>query len=191
MKQEILEIAANQMKAGGYEALSFRKISEDLSISKANVHHHFKNKESLALEATKEYTEANFKNFEMMAKQFHGDLLGFVTATEAFFWTGSKEAGHCGICVCDQVMRDTNSPESLRKMAEEHFQLFSNLVFEVVQSAIENKQLKEGLEVETVAMQTAMMMTGMRNMAQNMHSVEEAEKVLGGQLARWVKSISN
>ena len=39
MKDEILKLAQQQMKEGGYENLNFAKIAEDLSTTRANLHH--------------------------------------------------------------------------------------------------------------------------------------------------------
>jgi hypothetical protein len=41
MKKKIVDLAIGQMKAGGYENLSFAQIASELSTNRANVHHHY------------------------------------------------------------------------------------------------------------------------------------------------------
>ena len=45
MRAEILKIAEDQMKAGGYEQLNFAVIANDLKTTRANLHYHFKNRD--------------------------------------------------------------------------------------------------------------------------------------------------
>jgi AcrR family transcriptional regulator len=66
-RDKILDTASRLIRAGGYEALNFGTIAEELGITRANIHHHFKNKENLALQAVNRYSaglEERFAGFK-------------------------------------------------------------------------------------------------------------------------------
>ena len=66
VRDEIINLAVDQLKAGGYKALNFAVIAEQLDTTRANLHHHFKNKEGLGIEATKAYRSGNFARYAAM-----------------------------------------------------------------------------------------------------------------------------
>ncbi len=101
------------MKNGGFDALSFRKIAEELSISKANVHHHFRTKEVLAIEVTNHYAGLNINQFSDLAEQYAPDYVAFLEAIEVMFWDESQRINSCKLCVCSQITRQANVPETL------------------------------------------------------------------------------
>ena len=189
MKTEILALAMNQMVDGGYDSLNFRNIAEQLNISKANIHHHFVNKETLALEVVHTYTTEMLKNMQHLANAFETDLPGFLDAAETFFWSKCHESGHCSICVCEQVTRVSDAPEAMKKMSEDFSKQFNQLINQVVSGTAAAGKLKPELIPDEVTTQTNMMMSGMGNMARMYPSVAEAEAALHGTLQSWVKTL--
>lgn len=60
----ILDAAEYRMRRGGYNAVSFRHLAEDLGIRSASVHHHFARKEALAVALVTRYCERFFAALE-------------------------------------------------------------------------------------------------------------------------------
>lgn len=60
-KQELLHVAQNKVREGGYNNFSFRELAKEIGIKSASVHYHFPTKEDLAAQLAKHYTD-NFIN---------------------------------------------------------------------------------------------------------------------------------
>ena len=189
MKTEILELATKQMRDGGFDTLSFRGIAEQLGVSKANIHHHFKNKETLALEVMESYSNEMLKGLQHMAQECQSDLAGFIDAIETFFWTLSRESGHCSVCVCEQVSRVSDSPDSMKEMSQEFSREFHAVVLGVVERSAADGRLRANLDPEQVANQIMMMMSGLCAMARSKPTVADAERTLGGTLQSWAQTL--
>ena len=76
MRESILKIAEEQMMAGGYGTLSFGEIAKELSTTRANLHYHFKNKETLAVEVTTKFIKDQESNLFNLATHFKDDFGG-------------------------------------------------------------------------------------------------------------------
>lgn len=189
MKAEILELATKQMRDGGYDALSFRAIAEQLHVSKANIHHHYVNKETLALEVIEAYTTEMLAGMQQLADQFDGDLIGFMEAVEGFFWSVCRESGHCSVCVCEQVSRVSDVPDAMKEMSQDFSGRFYELIRGVVDKAFDKGLLRSDANPESVAKQIIMMMSGLGAMARTKTCVSEAENSLGGTVQSWIKTL--
>lgn len=189
MKAEILALATKQMREGGYDTLNFRGIAEQLHISKANIHHHFVNKETLAVEVIHSYTTVMLEGMQQLAQKFDWDLDGFMHELEGFFWSVCRESGHCSVCVCEQVARVSDVPAAMKEMSETFSVQFFELVRGVVEKSSEKGQLRSDLDTDQVTQQIIMMMSGLGSMARMKPSVSEAEKALAGTLQSWIKTL--
>jgi TetR/AcrR family transcriptional regulator, transcriptional repressor for nem operon len=188
-KEQILEIAERQMKLGGYESLSFRVIAEELGISKANVHHHFKTKAALAKEVSNHYAKIHLTEIEALAQSYSPDYVAFIGALEEMFWRHSKEADNCGVCVFAQITREASAPRDLLDFAQKHFEQILGIFLSYAQLAMDAGKIRSDLTADIVAIQTGVMMNGMMAMAQGMPSVEAAHQLLKGQATIWAKSL--
>jgi TetR/AcrR family transcriptional repressor of nem operon len=186
MRTEILEIAENQMKAGGYDQLSFAQIAKELSTTRANLHYHFKNKESLAIEVTKRFMADQEADIVKLAAQFHGDFPSFLSGMENMLWSHHKEYGRIGACVCAQIMRQPGAPASLVDLSEKHFELFTKTLFEQVSVSIENGTLRKDLNPMLIAREAGCMMAGLAQMAVMTECKDH--KNLKGTLKAWIKN---
>ena len=117
MRDEILKTAQAQMSLGGYGNLNFASIAEALGTTRANVHHHFKNKEGLALEVTRQYTMGVLEMAKGMAEDNPGDFKGLIGALEKHIVDSIRESGKESACICGQLIKEHDIPESLREMA--------------------------------------------------------------------------
>ena len=77
MKERILDKASEQLLAGSYAKLNFARIAEDLDITRANVHYHFKNKENLAIEVFTRHKALTLSQYQQLRERFAGDFVGF------------------------------------------------------------------------------------------------------------------
>ena len=121
MRDLILKEAVKQLKIGGYENLSFTTISGILDTSRANLHHHFSNKEGLAIAATQSYINNNMARLNEISLRHTGDFLGFVVEIEHMFIELIRSNGAKGMCICSQLVREEGLPEELVVLSKRHF----------------------------------------------------------------------
>lgn len=187
MREKILNIAISQLKQGGYEHLNFAAIANELDTTRANLHYHFKNKETLALAATEEYTELHNTQFAELGNAYKGDFFGFAIAMEEQFWNEAFECGDSNSCICSQLIREFGTPDALNELAQKHFGAMHGLIGGMVQSAVESGQLDKDTDVEKVGMQLGTMMVGLMAMCKFFPTIELAKENLGGLAASWIK----
>ena len=60
-KEELLHVAEDKVRKGGYDNFSFREIANEIGIKSASVHYHFPTKADLGAELAHQYTEAFLK----------------------------------------------------------------------------------------------------------------------------------
>ena len=186
-KEKIFAIAEIQMKNGGYDALSFRKIAEELKITKGNVHHHFHTKEELAIAVANYYTQVYFSRISGFWKLHSPDYVAFLKAIEDMFWEEVEKMNSCKVCVVSQVARQDNVPQRLLDVARNHYQQFHANFRKFGQISIDAGMIRDGLDAETLAVQTMMLVNGMTAAAQRFSSPEEARQVLQNQFSNLAK----
>jgi AcrR family transcriptional regulator len=187
MRDKILELAQEQMKCGGYNQLNFANIAKELGTTRANLHYHFKNKESLAIEVTKRFMADQEADFAKAAAQFPGNFPKLLEAMEEDLWNHHKCHGRVGSCVCAQIIRHPDAPDSLLELAEGHFDKFRVVALEQVKHSIESGVLRDDIDAESVAAEACCMMIGLSEMAL-MIPPDHHKKVLSGTLKRWVSN---
>lgn len=57
-KEELLKVAENKVRAGGYSNFSFRELANEVGIKNSSVHYHFPTKADLGAELAHQYTDA-------------------------------------------------------------------------------------------------------------------------------------
>ncbi len=189
MRSDILNIAKKQMKLGGYENLSFAKIAEELSTTRANLHYHFKNKETLALETTKLYADEHLETFKNISSESRGDFYGFIRAIEGEFWRDAFDAGDCGVCVCTQLIREFDPPQSIKGFSQQHFFDIQEIFIKHIITAIESGQLKKDIDPQILGAQCGAFMMGMMSMSSVFPTVQEAKANLEGIVENWLEGI--
>ena len=121
MKQQILEIAKNQMKAGGYSDLNFAQIADALSTTRANLHHHFKHKAGLGLAATQSCISSTLEFITALAEKNAGNFPGYITDIEEIVIASIEREGRQGDCICSQIVREEDVPSDLLSLSHEFF----------------------------------------------------------------------
>ncbi len=109
MKERILDIAIQQMRSGGYDNLNFANIAAELGTSRANLHHHFKNKEGLGIAATESYIQ-NEKTFMYGIMQEHdGDIRTILIKLEDHLIEVLSNSGSTNACILSQLTHDSEA----------------------------------------------------------------------------------
>lgn len=121
MKEQIVKIAVQQMQCGGYENLNFANIAAQLGTSRANLHHHFKNKEGLGIAATEHYIlhEKLFK--EAILRQHDSDIRAILSVLEEQLSDILVNRDVSNSCILSQLVHDGEAPMSVRNLAVERY----------------------------------------------------------------------
>lgn len=67
-KTEILKTTAEMLKVGGFDSFSYNDLSQEIGISKASIHHHFKRKEDLGLALLVNIKQGTLKRTEHLRR---------------------------------------------------------------------------------------------------------------------------
>lgn len=185
MRESILKVAEEQMKAGGFSHLNFGAIATNLSTTRANLHYHFKNKETLAVEVTKRFIADQEADILKAAAQFPGNFPGLITAMEEWLWSHRECNGAVGACVCEQIIRQAEVPESLLILAKKHFNVFRSIIIEQVIESQKTGTLIADVDPRQVAIEAGAIMFGLGQMSLFLEGEEELEQVKGT-LSKWV-----
>src|SRR5690348_11389743 len=84
MRQRIKSLAAKLLNKHGCRGVSFGDIADRLSTTRANIHYHFGNKNSLVEEVTDEYVTATLAKFRSIWTDTETPLTLKLDATIAF-----------------------------------------------------------------------------------------------------------
>ena len=188
-KDQIIAIAEKQLREGGYSSLNFRKIAEQMQTSKANVHHHYKNKLLLAEAVTKRYADYYLEKMDQMAQQLAPDYPAFLAAVEQMFWEMAETHNSCSVCPCSQILRDRSNPPELLETSHTHFESLLALFKTYAQKSIDAGIMNPALAADNVAIQTTVFLTGLMMMGQNFSSVSEAKSMMKNQLVVWAETL--
>ena len=95
-RDNILDAAEKRMRSGGYHAVSFRDLADDLGIKSASVHYHFRQKEDLGIALVERYADRFFAQVQMMTDSGIPKLEAFANAYRDAYSVG-KTTCLCGL----------------------------------------------------------------------------------------------
>ncbi len=122
MREDILREADRLMRIGGYGGLNFGTIAGSLGTTRANLHYHFKNKESLAQAVVDHYVAHVQARVVRLTEAHPGDFPRIMLALHDDLWETLTTLDYQGHCVCSRVaVEQSVAPGHLRHKAEEHF----------------------------------------------------------------------
>lgn len=153
MKDEILKIAIQQMRSGGYENLNFAHIAAELGTSRANLHHHFKNKEGLGIAATAQYIEYDRAFKQAILSANHHSFKTMLTALEhqmAAFLANNKVGDSC---ILSQLVHDGEAPESLRRLAIDRYKEEESVLLKYIVDAQKRGEVADSKDPQKLAFQ--------------------------------------
>lgn len=190
-KTKIMNLAVAQLQEGGYPRLNFKDIADELGITRANIHHHFKNKESLAKEAIKAHSQIQLEILEQIFNQ-NLNMVDSLQFMESHIWNDLEATNGRGVCACSHLLSDpNNTPASIIHFALEYYFSFNSMMEKFLERAYENQELKEGCEWRTVALELNMMFYGFINLSRVIYDKPEAKKTFEGIIVNWMKNYTN
>lgn len=185
-RDEILNTARVQMSLGGYKNLNFADIADALGITRANVHHHFKNKEGLALEVTRQYSMGVLEMASEMAAQNPGDFKGLIAALERHIVESIREQGKESACICGQLIKEHDIPNSLRELASGFLKQSDAMLESAITEAQAAGNLPNDIDPGKMARVTHAMLIGIDDLALIFDDREVAADYIDGLLMEWV-----
>ncbi|MEM8863594.1 MAG: TetR/AcrR family transcriptional regulator [Chloroflexota bacterium] len=187
MKNEILDLAQKQLKLGGYDKLNFASIADELEITRANIHHHFKNKEGLAIEATEAYMAESLGFMAELAQKHLGDFPSYLADLEQLVIQRIRQRGRVGACVCTQLIRESDIPQSLKDRAQAYFdqklERFKHMIIE----SQSNRTIDPSVSPDHLALLASAMVLGIDQMALAMSDLDSLTEQLEGSPSKWIE----
>lgn len=187
MKQQILEIAQNQMKAGGYGNLNFAQIADALSTTRANLHHHFRHKQGLGIAATQSYISSSLEFIAALAQKNAGDFSGYITDIEGIVIASIERGGRQGGCICSQIIREEDVPFELLNLSHEFFMKKLEIMKTVIVESQERGTITKNVDSYQLATFASTIIMGMTQMALASDKPKEYAASMKGQMAKWVQ----
>ena len=187
MREEILALAQEQLKVGGYDNLNFARIAETLSTTRANLHYHFKNKQQLALEATKVYVNEHYEEMRALQNAFPDNIVEFLNALEPHFIEHFSEAGGVSGCICTQLIRESDVPGPLRDLAVEHFSALNTMTVEMIISSMGRGVLKKNINPISLGMMISSLFMGVAQIALVQEDEEAFIEGFKGMFGRFIE----
>jgi TetR/AcrR family transcriptional regulator, transcriptional repressor for nem operon len=192
MKNKILELAAYTLRTGGYEALNFGTISEQLNISRANIHYHFQSKENLALEAVNQYM-VNVENKLRHLSQHHaGDCHAILQSLDDELWMKLTEDEYQGFCMClNIVVGQSWMPQILKDRAIEHFEHLVESFERVIGDAQASGLISKRASAKDLAREAMLIHFGIAQLAIALPSEREVGSFSRRYMKQWIDLLLN
>ena len=165
MREKILDIAIRQMKSGGYENLNFANIAAEVGASRANIHHHFKNKEGLGIAATESYIQGAKSTMDSLLQKHEGDIKTILKMLEEHLIEIVTQSGSTNSCIISQLVHDSEAPETLRKLAIDQSREEEALIEAQIIKAKSNGTLDKAVNEKNLAFRVMATMFGITQMA--------------------------
>jgi len=189
MRNAILEKAEQQLMQGGYDKLNFATIAKELDTTRANLHYHFKNKETLAIEVTRKYADRYIIEFERLRKTFNGNFLGFFESVENMIWLHSGGSDDDKVASCSTLVSDPELPESIAKLSRGNYDKIELTIAGVLQDAIVNNEIRKDINVKREAARSHVIMMGIGTCGEYLLNLKQAKERFGGMLEEWAISL--
>ncbi|MBT5856657.1 TetR/AcrR family transcriptional regulator [bacterium] len=186
MKQRIIEKATSQLLSGGYDALNFSEIAKDLDITRANIHHHFTNKEGLALDVLSIYEMRHAEFMTSLAIANPDNFPNFIAAMEqAMIQMITESNGKC-ICMCTQIVGEANIPDQIKLTVQGYFDRATTLFEELIIASQKKGTLTKDIKPKTLALMTHTFLIGIIRTVIIGTNNTDYMKALPGMLTEWI-----
>ncbi|HEX7387148.1 MAG TPA: TetR/AcrR family transcriptional regulator [Castellaniella sp.] len=156
MRQRIKSLAATLLIKHGYRGVSFGDIADGLSTTRANIHYHFGNKNSLVEEVTDEYVTATLARFRSIWKNTDTSIGFKLDATIAFnrqrydeFNVGDDDGLSWSLVARMRADSDALSPRSVASVQRFASEL-TNAIRVGISNAVDQGELSSGTPIEDV-----------------------------------------
>ncbi|MGL1901718.1 MAG: TetR/AcrR family transcriptional regulator [Fibrobacterales bacterium] len=189
MREEILERAELQLMTGGFAKLNFGTIAKELETTRANIHYHFKNKESLAVEITEKYGHTAIDHFNSLSESFNDDFFGFFGAVEKMFWEMAECSGSTGCCIATKLATEQDVPEQLQELTQAFYKKHEQILIDVIQKAVDKGEIREDIDARREGIRVHVLMFGIMTRGQYIVDPKDAKKEMSGLLMDWATSL--
>lgn len=189
MKEKILHCAEVQLMKGGYDLLNFATIAERLEITRANIHYHFKNKETLAIEVTKKYGKEKCNAFEHMRRTYKGDFFKFAELVDQSLWMEMDDEDDGGVGFFALISLDPKVPKSLLELTQKIYNDVDNILIDALNDAIESGEIRKDIDVKREAMRGHVLMIGMSTCGESFLNYGQSKEELKGLILDWAHSL--
>jgi len=161
-KHKIIDAAFNLSLKHGFDNVSIRQIHEETGLASGSIYYHFKNKDEILEYTVNKYLLDHFYEFKKQIKEFDGTLIekiNFIFRYEGGeFSTNDEEFPYAlnrpKVRYKDYFILLTSiyhkHPE-ITTAHDIHEELYK-FYYELVEEAIEKKEIREDIDIEKIAM---------------------------------------
>ena len=190
-RDKILDIAIRLIRTGGYEALNFGTIAEELSITRANIHHHFKNKENLALQAVNRYVVGLEERFAAFEEKHPGNFPAAMAAVHDGMWDRLSETDYGGFCVAVQLISDRSwIPEEVGHEATGYYERLLSVFTELIEESQEAGTVRKDRPAEDIAHEALSIHLGVGLMAMTLPVERQPGSYSRRRMREWLATIA-
>jgi len=179
------------MRTGGYEALNFGTIAEELGVTRANIHHHFRNKQNLALKAIGRYNENLEARFGQLRKKYLGDSPTAMERTHEGLWETLSDTGYEGFCAAAQLIAEQSwIPNEVGYVATIHYERLLEIFTELVRESQRAGTVRDDRPAEDIAREALSLHLGVAQMAMSLPGERRPGSYSRGQMRAWLRTIA-
>jgi TetR/AcrR family transcriptional repressor of nem operon len=190
-RDKILDIASRLIRTGGYEALNFGTIAEELGITRANIHHHFKNKENLALQAVNRYVVGLEERFAAFEEKHPGNFPAAMAAVHDGMWDRLSETNYGGFCVAVQLISDRSwIPEEVGHEATGYYERLLSIFTELIEESQEAGTVRKDRPAEDIAHEALSIHLGVGLMAMTLPAERRPGSYSRRRMREWLATIA-
>ncbi|MEM9133505.1 MAG: TetR/AcrR family transcriptional regulator [Actinomycetota bacterium] len=185
MREQIVEVADRQLRSGGWSGLNFGTIATELEVSRANLHYHFGNKESLATAAVEAYVDGALSSMVELVEAHDGDIAGLLDAVEEAIIDRVRLLGTDATCMCTQLLRDAGAPDALRDASRRFWREKMRLLEKAMAAAQRAGTLTPASSPSELATEAIALLMGVEQLAMVIDDPKRFAARAWGTTARW------
>lgn len=142
-RKKLIQAALKLLKEKGLKAINVEEITKEAGVAKGTFYIYFKRKEDIILE----YSRAPFKEIADELKNMQGsDLIEKLTR---YFYRFMECVEFHGINICREWIKDVIDPNNINNSQDGAKWIYDfEMLKEILETAVQNKELKENTPVE-------------------------------------------
>ena len=211
-RDKILDIAIRLIRTGGYEALNFGTIAEELSITRANIHHHFKNKENLAIQALNRYGARLEERFVMLKEnkswtpeevsheatgyyerllEHPGNFPAAMAAVHDGMWDRLSETNYGGFCAAVQLISDQSwIPKEVSHEATGFYERLLDISTQLIEESQEAGTVRKDRPAGDIAREALSIHLGVGLMAMTLPNERQPGSYSRRRMHEWLATVT-
>jgi TetR/AcrR family transcriptional repressor of nem operon len=187
-RQQILQVAAQEIAENGFQKASLSDILENAGVSKGALYHHFKSKQALGYAVFDEvFAKEHFDQWRIIAGS-DDDPINLLKQKFLELRNLSDEDIQLGCPVMNVCMEMTGVDEGFREKAVKLYSHLTDNIAQLLQRAQTSGQLKQDADPEAIALFLSASIQGMTAQAKYVRSVEVLKSSLSA-IADYLESL--